>query len=173
MKLLACAALLGFVNTNSGRKVFVCSTPQPTDLDATAFAALTWVEVGSVGNFGETGDSTNILVYDTWNESVDQKAKGRTNAGDPELEVAFEPTDAGQIILRAAALTNFYYAFKIEGNDKPNNDVDSKPTIRYNRGLVTGPRQPNGRNEDFVIDIYTLAMVQKQITVLPVDGTVP
>ena len=157
--------------TNAGRKFFVCATPQPDALTASEFAALTWVQVGGVGSLGETGTNTNILTYDTWDDETTDKGKGLNNAGDPELEVKYRAADAGQIIMRTAAETPYKYAFKVESNDKPNNDPDSKPTIRYNRGLVTGPRQPNGRNEDFEIDIYGLGLVQKQITVPAVDGT--
>jgi hypothetical protein len=39
-------------------------------------------------------------------------------------------------------------------------------TISYLRGLVSGPVTPNGRNEDFVIDQYTLGLVQTPVTVL-------
>ena len=158
-------------NTNAGRKFFVCATPQPNTLTVSEFEALTWVEVKGVGNLGETGSNTNILTYDTWDDDVSDKAKGLTNAGDPELEVARRASDPGQIVMNNAAATNFKYAFKIEGNDKPNNDPDSTNTVRYNRGLVTGPRQPNGRVEDFDLDIFGLGLVQKQITVPAIDGT--
>lgn len=160
-------------NTNAGSKLYVCATPQNDDLTGSEFAALTWVQVKGVGNLGETGSTTNILTYNTWDTDVAQKGKGVTNAGDPELEVARMPGDAGQDIVRAAALTNYNYAFKVERNDKPNDDVDSKPTIVYNRGLVTGPRTPNGRNEDFDLEIFSLALNQRQIVVDPVDGTLP
>lgn len=171
LAMLTGAAAIGFANTNAGRKVYVCATPQPDNLTKAEFDALTWVLIGGVGSHGETGSSTNILNYDTWDDDVIQKGKGLTNAGDPEIEYAFRANDAGQTILRAAAETNFNYAFKIEGNDKPNNDADSKPTIRYNRGLVSGPRQPNGRVEDFDLEMVALGLQQKQITVPAVDGT--
>lgn len=170
--MLATAPAVGFVGTNAGRKVYISSVPVPTNIDATAFGALNWVLIGGVGNHGETGSTTNILSYDTWDDDVVQKGKGMTNAGDPEIEVAYKPTDAGQVLLRSAADGNFNWGFKIEGTDAPNADVDSKPTIRYNRGLVAGPRQPNGRNEDFDLEIYTLGLQMKQITVPPVDGTI-
>lgn len=166
----AALAALGYFNTNAGSKLYVCATAQPDDLTAGAFAALTWVQVGGVGSVGETGSSTNILNYDTWDDAVVQKAKGMTDAGSPEIEVARDPDDAGQDILRTAAGTNLYYAFKIEGTDVPDANVNSKPTIRYNRGLVVGPREPNGRNEDFDLEIFTLGLVQKQIKVDPVAG---
>lgn len=171
MKILAMltgTAALGFFNTNAGRKVYICTTPQPTALAQAAYEALTWVLVAGVGSVGETGSSTNILSYETWDDAVVQKAKGMTDAGSPEIEVARDPNDAGQNALRAAALTNLNYAIKIEGNDKPNTNVGSKPTTRYNRGLIAGPKQPNGRNEDFDLEVFTLGLQQLQITVAPI-----
>ena len=126
------------------------------------------VQVGGVGSVGETGSNTNILSYDTWDDEAVQKAKGMTDAGSPEVEVARDPDDAGQDILRTAADTNLIYAFKIEGTDVPDANPASTPTIRYNRGLVVGPREPNGRNEDFDLEVFTLGLVQKQIKVDPV-----
>lgn len=164
------AAVSAFVNTNAGSKLFICATAQQANLDATAFALLTWVEIKGVGNHGETGTTTNILTYDTWDTDVTQKAKGISDAGSPEVELARIPTDPGQILLRTAAGTNLNYAFKVERNDKPDADPDSKPTIRYNRGIVTGPRNPNGRNEDFDLEVFMLGLNQKQIQVDPVSG---
>lgn len=177
MKLLASlsvtALAAGFANTNAGSKLYICATPQPDDLDQTGFEALTWVQIGGVGSAGEAGTSTNILTYDTWDTEVTQKAKGISNAGDPDIEVARDPEDAGQDILRTAARTNFNYAFKEERNDAPNDLVGSSPTTYYNRGLVSGPRRPRGRNEDFDLEIYTLGLQQLEIVVDPVDGTPP
>jgi len=172
--LLLASALAGLpaaaFNTNAGKKLFICATAQQADLDATAMAALTWVQIKGVGMLGETGSSTNILSYDTWDTTVIQKAKGMTDAGSPDIELARIPTDPGQVILRTAADSNLNYAFKVEGNDKPDADPDSTPTVKYNRGLVTGPRNPNGRNEDFDLEVYSLGLNQKQITVNPTSG---
>lgn len=155
-------------NTNSGRKFSICTTPQADDLDATEFAALTFVEVGGVGSLGETGSRTNILSYDTWDTAVVQKQKGTTDAGSPELELANDPSDTGQQALKTAAGTNFYYAFCVEGNDKLNpTGTNSK---RYYRGLVAGPTRPNGRNEDFDLIVYTLGLVQAEIVVAATAG---
>ncbi len=130
------------------------------------------MEVSNVGSHGETGDITNVLTYDTWGEQVVQKAKGMTNAGDPEVELARDHDDAGQIIMRTAGRSNLNYAFKMTANDTPNADVDSEPTTIYNRGLVLGPRRPHGRNEDFDLEVYTLAFQQREIVVAPIDGTI-
>lgn len=158
-------AALAYVNTNSGAELYVCATPQPTDLDAAAFAGLTWVQVGAVGSVGETGTTTNIVSYNTWDTDFIQKAKGTSNAGDPEIEVARDPADAGQDVMRAAALTRYNYAFKIIRADKPNDNVGSSATIVYNRGIIAGPRTPNGANEDFDLEIFSVGLNQKQIVV--------
>lgn len=154
-----------FANTNAQSGLYICTTAQPTDLDQAAFAALTYVLIGDLGEVGETGTSQNVLTYDTWAESVVRKAKGMRNAGDPTVEVARNSTDAGQVALRAAAKTNLNYAFKIVRNDALTGG--GTPTIIYNRGLVTGPKRPNGRNEDFDLEVFTLGFQQEEIVVDP------
>ncbi len=152
-------------DTHKGNKLYVCATAQPAALNQAAYEALTWVQVGGVGSVAEIGSSTNILTYDTWDTDVIDKGKGMTDAGSPTIECARAPTDAGQIVLRAAALTNFKYAFKIERADAPSEAYSN--TIIYNRGLVAGPTRPQGRNEDFDLEVFTLAFVQREIVVDP------
>lgn len=152
-------------NTNAGRKFYICSTPQNADLDAAAFAALAWILVGKVGSAGQTGLNTNILTYNTWDTDVAQKSKGVSDAGSPDIEVARVPTDAGQVAMRAAAATNLNYAFRMVTND-PATDGGTGTTI-YNRGIVTGPKRPNGKVEDFDLEIFTLGLQQKEIVVDP------
>lgn len=149
----------------AGRKFYICATAQATALDAAGYAALTWTEVGGVGAMGESGMSTNILTYDMWNTDVVDKSKGTSNAGDPTLEVARDHTDTGQDLLRTAALTRLKYAFKVEHSDAPSGYTN---TIVYHRGLVAGPVRPNGRNEDFDLEVFTLALTQREVVVDPV-----
>lgn len=160
-------------NTNSGRKLYIAVTapngqvpePQPTDLLLAAYEALDWTEVKDVGNIGQTGMDTNLVSYDTLATEVTQKQKGISNAGDPEVECARNPKDKGQIAMRAAAATRYNYAFKIEDADAP--DVTSSNTIYYNRGVVSGPFRPNGRNEDFILETFRIGLNQKEIVVDP------
>lgn len=166
---LALGAPQAFANTNAASTVWIgVSTAdgntvplaQDADLDQAGYEALFWTQIGAVGNHGETGASTNILTYDTWDTQVTQKAKGITNAGDPEIEVARRATDPGQVALRAAAQLNNNFAFRIIRNDAPQGGT---PTIIYNRGLVTGPKRPNGRNEDFDLEVFMLGLNQVEI----------
>ncbi len=144
--------------TNSGATVGICVTPQNATLNEAAFVALAYVDIANVGNLGERGASTNVVSYDTWSTQTTLKGKGITNAGDPQLEVAMDLADPGQIAVRAAAAAKSdNYAFKIT---RQNGDT------QYLRGLVTGPTEPGGRNEDFVLNVFTLALNQ-----LPIDVT--
>lgn len=165
-------------NTNKGRKFYIAVTspggsvpaPQSAVLNQSQFEALNWTEVGNVGSIGESGTQTNLPTYDELATEVTQKQKGISNAGDPPVEVARNSTDLGQIAMRAAGRTKFNYAFKTEDNDAP--DANSTNSIYYNRGVVTGPTRPNGRNEDFVLEIYTLGLNQLEIVVDPEAITV-
>lgn len=160
-------------NTNAGRKFYIACTvlggpiplAQPTDLTKTQYEALLWTEVSNVGSVGQTGTKTNITSYDELGTAVTQKNKGVSNAGDPPVEVARNPTDPGQKALRAAGATKYNYAFKTEGSDAP--DATMTNTIFYNRGVVTGPERPNGRVEDYDLEIFTLGLNQLEIVVDP------
>lgn len=158
-------------NANAASKMYVCATAQNVNLVQTDYEALTWVEIKSIGSRGETGKKTNIIMYNTWDTSVVQKAKGITDAGSPELEVARIPTDPGQIILRSAGAVgnNNNYAFKEVRADGIGANVG---TVKYNRGLVGGPTSPGGRNEDFDLEVYTLGLQQEEIVVNPLAGGV-
>lgn len=158
-----------FANTNAAATLWIGvitadgnSTPlaEDADLELADYEALFWTQIKAVGSHGEVGPSTNILSYDTWDTSVIQKAKGMTDAGSPEIELARLPADPGQTALRAASLLNNNFAFKIVRNDAP---AGGTPTIIYNRGLVTGPRRPMGRNEDFDLEIFTLGLQQLEV----------
>lgn len=150
-------------NSQSGKTFAISSTTQAADLDDHAtlgFPGLTWIPVGSVGKYGETGINTNVLTYPTLDETVTQKAKGMTNAGDPQIECARVATDAGQVAMRAAGAPGVTapYAFRT---------VDQDGTIHYNRGLVMGPTRPGGGNEDFELEVFTLGLVQAEVVVNP------
>lgn len=152
--------------TQSGDKFFISTTPANSDLDDHAtlgFPGKTYIEVKKVGSIGEFGVSTNMVSYDTLGNDVVLKAKGMTNAGDPPIECAETADDPGQIAMRAAgASTNKNnYAFKI---------LRADGQIEYLRGLVAGPVQPGGRNEDFRLLVFTLGLNQTPLTIPPGDA---
>ena len=144
--------------THAGSKLYICVTPQNEDLTQTEFAALTYLQVKKVGSIGERGINTNIVSYDTLDTLVSMKGKGITNAGDPAVEVAEDLADPGQIAMRSAGAPDVSdaYAFKIENTDG---------SIEYLRGLVAGPNKPGGRNEDFRLNPFPIALNQQPLDV--------
>lgn len=147
---------------NKGRKLFVCETAQPADLDQAGFEALTYVEVKNIVTVGETGANTNVVSQDYWGTTVTQKQTGVTNAGDPTVEVGQNLDDAGQNALRTVANNGGNYAYKIEDPLLP---TQSTPVIRYNRGIVLGPVDSNGDVEGWNNQTFTFGNNQEQITV--------
>lgn len=163
-----------FEGTMAGSKLYICATPQPNTLIQSQYEALTWVEITGVGAMAEVGSSTNILSYDKWSDDVVGKQKGMTDAGNPTVELAYDPAlgaATGQGIIAAASLTKFTYAFKVVRDDAL--ITGGVGTTYYHRGIVTGPTHPQGRNEDFELDVYTLGLVQREIRVKPTTGNPP
>ncbi|UXB21943.1 hypothetical protein K7566_09665 [Stenotrophomonas maltophilia] len=124
--------------TNAGSKLYICATPKNTYLPETEFKALTFAQVKKVGSIGERGISTNIVQYDTLDTLVALKGKGITNAGDPQVEVAEDLTDPGQVALRAAGDANVpdAYAFKVEradGSIEYRLEARARVTCRFRR----------------------------------------
>lgn len=164
-------SVVAYINSNAASKLYVSASVQNSPLTVDEYEALTWVEINGVGNVGERGKKTNILTYPLWDENVIDKAKGMTDAGSPELELARIPGDAGQAILLTAGAVgnNNKYAFKEVRSD---GTTATNGTHFYNRGVVGGPARPGGGNEDFDLLVFTLGLVQEEITVDPLAGGV-
>lgn len=149
--------------THSSDALFISTTPQNDDLTDHAsdgFPSLTYVQVRGIGSLGEVGLNTNIVNYDTWDMDVISKAKGLTDAGSADVEMLRIADDPGQIAMRAAGASSNKnnYAFQQTLQDG---------TVRYFRGLVTGPRHPGGRNEDFDLNVFTIGLNQPPMDILP------
>ena len=147
---------------NKARRVFFCTTAQPTDLNQAAFEALTYVEVSNVVTVGATGANSNVVSQDYWGTDVTQKQVGVTNAGDPELEVGRDLSDVGQNAMRLVGNDGNNYAFKFED---PLLAGETTPVTYYNRGMVLGPVTNNGAVEDWSNHVFTLALNQLQVVV--------
>lgn len=160
--------MVGIKTTLQGTKVSISNAAVTLPLTQSAFAALTYVEVGSVGNLGDYGVSPNVVSYDTLDTEVKSKAKGVEDAGDLSIEVARIFDDAGQIKLREAANTKYLWAIKIEYDDAPTEDYSN--TIMYAAGIVTGPQMMGGGTDDFIRESFTAGFSdQKPIYVAPVE----
>lgn len=143
----------------AGSKLYICATAQTSKLTASAFAALTWVEIGRIGQYPESGVETNIVTYDTVDTDVSIQAKGVSKSKAWTIEYARSATDAGQDAIRTAASTKSNYAFKMSRPDG---------TVIYNIGIVTGPTRSGGGPDD--PDTETMVVATNMLDVV-VDPT--
>lgn len=157
--------------TNAGSKYYICATPQDPPITQSALAALTYVEIGFVGNRGDVGADDNIISYSTMGEKVVSKAKGQKDAGSFDIECAYEADDAGQIIMRTAASTKDLYAVKITLDDAPTSGASPKPTTIYAVGLIGGPTKGGGGPDDFVTDTFTVNVSGQDIITVPASAS--
>mgnify|MGYP005853852213 CR=1 FL=1 len=148
-----------------GGKLYVCETPQSSDLSQAGFEGLTWVEVGNVVTLPDFGITDNIVSQDNINTGVSQRRKGFRSASDTEVVVGYDPGDDGQTAIRAAAATKFNYAFKLEASDAP--DAITTNSIRYSRGVIGGPNFAGGGGEDWDNETYQLGLNQEPVIVAP------
>jgi hypothetical protein len=120
------------------------------------FEADTYTEIKEISNIGEFGAAANIVQFPVLSDDYVKKAKGTRNAGDPAIVVGYTADDPGQIAVRAAEKTKYYYNFKLVLADAQ--DENHTDTIIYFRALVAGVPKQFGGNEDFVTETYALGI---------------
>lgn len=155
-------------DTFAGAKLYVGTTlaiDYTTEQSALAdFEGDDYKEIKEVSNVGEIGAAANVLTFPVVSDDFVRKSKGTRNAGDPVVVVGFVADDDGQIRMRAAERTKFYYNFKLVLADAVDeNHTDS--TI-YFRAIVAGVPRQFGGNEDFVTESYTLGIYPRPIEAL-------
>lgn len=154
-------------NTFAGSKISIGTTAPidyTTDQTAqTSFEGDSYTEIGNVSNMGELGASANILQFPTVSDDFVRKSKGSRDAGDPVLVVGRLPNDAGQLAVRAAEETKFYFNFKLELEDAENENMTN--TVIYFRALVAGVPIQLGGNEDFVTESYALGIFPRPLII--------
>jgi hypothetical protein len=148
--------------TNAGAKFYVCETTQPADLDATAYAALTWVLVGGTSAIPDAGAIEEIVSYER-TDGAALKGKGSLDYGGGDLEVAYLPADLGQIALTTMAATKVPYAFKVVLDDAAG---DLSATTQFMRGVVGRASRPGKNGKEFSTRVFPLGF-EHFLEVLP------
>lgn len=85
----------------------------PATFDGTGYAALTFTVVGEVTDLGEFGREYALITHQPIGNRRTVKKKGSYNDGQLTLQMALDTDDAGQILAKAAALSDNPYAVKI------------------------------------------------------------
>ena len=142
------------IASTTGAKVYI--GPTTTATDASAYAGLSYTEIGEVESIGEFGDSASIITFTSLGDARVRKRKGANDAGDLSVVVANDPLDAGQIAANAAAETTYAYAFKIVLADAADGN-DTNSTF-YFHALVMSSRLNVGAANEIVKRTYSVAI---------------
>lgn len=116
------------VSTSAGTEIYTVLTA-PTTYDAAGYAALTWVDIGEITGIGDFGREFEKLVHAPLASRGKVKKKGGFDEGSIDLKLGLNTDDAGTMLLKAGALSDADYSFKVA---HPTGD------IYYFRALVMG-----------------------------------
>lgn len=106
--------------TSAGTVIAISAT-LPATHDETGFTALTFTEIGEVTDLGEYGREYNLVTHNPLSDRRTVKRKGSFDDGSIDMELAIDPTDAGQVIVKTALDDDESYSFKITHQ---NGDID-------------------------------------------------
>lgn len=107
------------------------------DFVAADFTGVTWVEVKEPETLGTYGDTFAGVSFDNVTDGRTKTYKGQRSASALELTFGLDPTDAGQIALRAAFADRVQdFAFRLELADKPTTGAAPKNSTRSFVGKV-------------------------------------
>ena len=92
--------------------VFAISATLPATPNEAGYSALTWVTVGEVTDIPTFGPSHEVVTHTPLATGVTAKYHGAKNNGSLTIPMALDPTDTGQIALKAALANRARVAFK-------------------------------------------------------------
>jgi len=100
------------VRTSAGTLISL-SAAAPATYDGTGYAALTYTALGEVVSIPDFGREYALVTHNPIGNRATQKLKGSFNEGAVALELGLDTDDAGQILMKAAALSDSNYSFKV------------------------------------------------------------
>lgn len=100
------------VRTSAG-STFKVSASTPATFDAAGYNALTFTTVGEVVDLGEFGREYNGVKHNPLGNRGTVKLKGSFDEGRIDLQLGLDTDDAGQILMKAAALSDNNYSFLV------------------------------------------------------------
>jgi hypothetical protein len=100
------------VRTSAGTTIGIVAAA-PATYDETGYEALTFVTIGEVTDLGEFGRSYNLVTHNPIDTRSTRKYKGSYNEGSMALTLGLDTDDAGQILAKAASLSDSDYSFAV------------------------------------------------------------
>lgn len=114
------------VRTSAGT-VLAISAASPATYNQAGYSALTFTRIGEITDYGEFGREYNLVTHNPVDSRGTVKKKGSFNEGSMTIQLGLDTDDAGQILAKAAALSDADYSFKL---------TDQKGDVYYFRGQV-------------------------------------
>jgi hypothetical protein len=107
------------VKTSAGTTLKVHATA-PATFDASGYNALTMTTVGEVTDLGEFGREYALVTHNPVGSRGTVKKKGSFNEGTMSMSLGLDTDDAGQILLKAASLSDndYYFTVTTQNGDK-------------------------------------------------------
>lgn len=100
------------VRSSAGTTIKI-SASQPATYNAAGYEALTMTTIGEVTDLGEFGREFNLITHNPIGSRGTVKLKGSFNEGSISMQLGLDTDDAGQILAKAAALSDNDYSFCI------------------------------------------------------------
>lgn len=100
------------VATSAGT-VLKISAGTPGTFNVAGYEALTWTTVGEVTDLGEFGRAYALVTHNPVGSRGTRKYKGSFNEGAMTLQLGLDTDDAGQILAKAASLSDADYSISV------------------------------------------------------------
>jgi len=100
------------VRTTAGTTIGITAAA-PATFNAAGYDALTFTNIGEVTDLGEFGREYTMASHNPIGSRGTVKKKGSFNEGQMTLQLGLDTDDAGQILAKAAALSDADYSFKV------------------------------------------------------------
>ena len=98
--------------TSAGTTISI-SAALPASVTKTAYAALSWTEIGEITDGGTVGRTYNVVNHSPLGTRGVVKIKGSFDDGTMTVQMAYAPGNAGQVIVQTALDDDDFYSFKI------------------------------------------------------------
>ncbi len=100
------------VRTSAGTTIKI-SASNPATFNQAGYEALSFTTIGEVTDLGEFGREFALVTHNPVGSRGTVKKKGSFNEGSMTLQLGLDTDDAGQILAKAAALSDNDYSFKV------------------------------------------------------------
>lgn len=107
------------VSTSAGTTIGIV-LGAPATYDAAGYAALTFVTIGEITDITDFGREFELITHKPIASRGTVKKKGSFDEGSIDLKLGLNTDDAGTVLLKAAALSDADYSFKVS---HPTGDV--------------------------------------------------